>query len=209
MEAHTAGGYSRLPGLQTKQLSLGFFIMRWRFFFLLLLSGVLLACNPDKNRKVDQATISFKTNDASKLFFKNLRQSYYDKEEMEAAKLEIYRLRKRNQSLKHPVVNLAIVNNWRFDEAYLLLEPNGLLTLDSLIISWKNAENGTNGTIEFENGNKKAIVKFADQIYDQIQQGSEFSVFLEGKAWDILKSSEDREAFRITMMDYYRLAQRL
>lgn len=183
--------------------------MRWRFVFLLLLSSVLLACNPDKNRKVDQATISFKTNDASKLFFKNLRQSYYDKEEMEAAKLEIYRLRKRNQSLKHPVVNLAIVNNWRFDEAYLLLEPNGLLSLDSLAITWKNPETTTNGVISFKGGNKKAIVKFADQIYDQIQQGSEFSVLLEGKAWDILKSSEDREAFRITMMDYYRLVQRL
>lgn len=180
-----------------------------RLLSVLFLSITLIACNPDKNRKVDQATISFDTNDASKLFFKNLRQTYYDKEEMEAAKLEIYRLKKRNEAEEHPVINLAIVNNWRFDEAYLLLEPNSLLTLDGLAVSWKNPETGTNGVISFKSGNKKAIVKFADQIYDQIQQDVEFKVFLEEKAWDILKSAEDREAFRVTMMDYYRLVQRL
>lgn len=180
-----------------------------RILSLILTLLLFMACNPDKNREVDQATISFETNDASKLFFKNLRQIYYDKEEMAAAKLELYRFKKRTTGNESPVINLAIVNNWRYDEAYLLLEPNSLLQLNELSIAWEDRENGQSGNIRFENGNKKTIVKFADQVYYQIQQGSEFTVKVDGKDTGILKSPEDRDAFRISMIDYYRLVQRL
>lgn len=176
-----------------------------KILVLLLISS----CNPDKTKEVDQTTISFKTNDASKLFFKNIRQPYYDKEEMEAAKLEIYRLKKRNSHNERPVINLAIVNNWRFDEAYLLLEPNGLLQLEQLSVKWINEKTKTQGFINFENGNKQSIVKFADQLYAQIQQESSFSVVVNEKNMGILEIPEDREVFRITMVDYYRLVQRL
>ncbi len=170
---------------------------------------ILSGCNPDKNKKVDQTTISFATNDASKLFFKNLRQPYYDKEEMAAAKMDVYRLKKRNTANEHPVINLAIVNNWRYDEAYLLLEPNSLLSLSELAVSWVKESSREEGTVSFENGNKQSIVRFADQIYALIQQEATLTVSVGDKSMDILETAEDREAFRITMVDYYRLVQRL
>lgn len=170
---------------------------------------VLSACNPDKNKEVDQTTISFTTNDASKLFFKNLRQPYYDKEEMAVAKLDVYRLKKRNTTNERPVINLAIVNNWRYDEAYLLLEPNSFLHLDQLSVKWVKENTGEEGTVSFENGNKRSIVRFADQIYALLQQEAKLTVSVEDKSMDILEKAEDREAFRITMVDYYRLVQRL
>ncbi|GAB5524654.1 MAG: hypothetical protein Roseis2KO_25260 [Roseivirga sp.] len=169
----------------------------------------LSACNPDKSKRVDQTTISFETNDASKLFFKNLRQTYYDKEEMVAAKLDVYRLKKRNIDNQRPVINLAIVNNWRYDEAYLLLEPNSLLQLNELSVNWTNKKTGEQGTVTFENGNKRSIVRFADQLYELIQQESKLTVIIDGKSVDIINNSKDSEAFRITMVDYYRLVQRL
>ena len=183
--------------------------MRYSIAFAALMIVVLTACNPDKKKKVDQTTISFTTNDASKLFFKNVRQSYYDLEEMEAAKMEIYRLKKRSESQERPVINIAIVNNWRYDEAYLVLEPNGRLNLAALKITWKNSETGESGSISFENGNKESIVHFADQIYDHIQDGSQFTAIINDGEESILELAEDREAFRITMVDYYRLVQRL
>ena len=170
---------------------------------------LLAACNPDKQKEVDQTTISFDTNDASKLFFKNMRQSYYDQQIMEEAKLELYRFSKRNTDNETPVINLTIVNNWRYDQAYLLLEPGAGMSLSDLKISWTNSELGESGEIVFENGNKETIVRFADQIYYQLQRGSQFKVMLEDGEVDILKTSQDREAFRITMVDYYRLVQRL
>ena len=183
--------------------------MRSALVFTTCLCLLLMACNPDKNKVVDQTTISFKTNDATKLFFKNVRQTYYDLEEMEAAKLDIYRLKKRTEEAARPLINLAIVNNWRYDEAYLLLEPNDQLSLANLNLQWKNVESGETGEIKFKNGNKETIVEFADQVYLQIQQGSEFLVEISGELKEFLSAPEDREAFRITMFDYYRLVQRL
>jgi len=180
-----------------------------RILFSLVILLFLWACNPDKNRKVDQTTISFATNDATKLFFKNVRRTYYEVEEMEAAKMEVYRLNKRVLSQERPIINLAIVNNWRFDEAYVMLEPNNLLDLANLTLTWKNPETDTRGEIVFENGNKETYVAFADQVYEQIQLGSQFTTEVQGVQYNVLEQSEDREAFRITMVDYYRLVQRL
>lgn len=128
---------------------------------------------------------------------------------MEAARLEVYRLKKRVRTTERPVINLAIVNNWRFDEAYLLLEPNELLVLDQLSINWLSETTGERGKVSFENGNKNSIVRFADQVYALIQQDSKLTVTLGEKSMGILENAEDREAFRITMVDYYRLVQRL
>jgi hypothetical protein len=174
-----------------------------------LLVLVLVACNPDKQTQVDQSEITFKTTDSSKLYFKNIRQSYYDLEEMEAAKLEIFRFKKRAQGDERPVINLSIVNNWRYDEAYILLEPNELVQQDTLKVRWKSADGLKTDSIIYSRGNKTDIVKFADQVYQQIQSKSEFEIELEGNWKQFLNESLDREAFRITMFDYYKLVQRL
>lgn len=174
-----------------------------------LLAMVLVACNPDKQTQVDQSEITFKTTDSSKLYFKNIRQSYYDLEEMEAAKLEVFRFKKRAQGDERPVINLSIVNNWRYDEAYLLLEPNGYIQQDTLKLRWKSADGLKTDSIFYSRGNKTDIVKFADQVYQQIQSKSEFEIELEGNWKRFLNESLDREAFRITMFDYYKLVQRL
>ena len=69
---------------------------------------IISACNPVKDKKVDQTTIGFKTDESSKLFFKNVRRSYYDVEVMEEAKLEIYRLKKRVKESDEPILNINI-----------------------------------------------------------------------------------------------------
>ena len=174
-----------------------------------LLVLVLVACNPDKNTQINQTEITFKTTDSSKLYFKNIRQTYYDKEEMEAAKLEVFRIKKRENSDDHPVINLSIVNNWRYDEAYILLEPNGYIQQDTLRLRWTNEEGLHNGSAEYSKGNKTEIVKFADAIYQQIQNKSQFEIEIDGTWQPIFDNTLAKEAFRITMFDYYKLVQRL
>jgi len=177
--------------------------------FLILLTFILSGCNPVKNKKVDQATISFKTDDSSKLFFKNMRRSYYDVEIMEEAKLEVYRLKDRVKDSPSPVLNLSIVNNWRYDEAYILLEPNQAIgTIEQLKLEWKNTE-GTSGQLNFEGGSKTDLLAFATKIYEQVQNGSAFFLTVGNKKLEILNDSKSREAFRITMFDYMRLVRSL
>lgn len=182
--------------------------MNYKRFSFLLVSIVLLGCNPDKQTKVDQDEITFATDDASRLFFKNVRQLYYELEVMEAAKLRIYRHKQQDQSQEQPIINLAIVDNWRYDEAYLLLEPNAQLTDQSeLIVQWENNEGS--GEISYRQGNKSDQIAFADQIYDRIQQGCTFSIQVEVAWKSFLTSEKSREAFRVTMFDYYRLVKRI
>jgi hypothetical protein len=128
---------------------------------------------------------------------------------MEAAKLEIFRLKKREQGDDHPVINLSIVNNWRYDEAYILLEPNGFIQQDTLLVRAINSDGQSSDTIMYARGNKTDILKFADQVYQQIQNSSNFEIELNSTWQPFLNEPLEREAFRITMFDYYKLVQRL
>lgn len=182
--------------------------MNSKHLVFLLISVTVLACNPDKKTKVDQGEITFSTDDSSELFFKNVRQIYYELEIMEAAKLRIFRHKQRDQSPNQPVINLAIVDNWRFDEAYVLLEPNAMLSGQSeLIVKWEN-DTG-DGEVRYSRGNKSDQVAFADKIYDCIQQGCRFGIQIDDTWIPFLDSDKSREAFRVTMFDYYRLVKRI
>lgn len=172
--------------------------------FLTVISLLIFSCNPDKNAKIDLSQLDFKTDDSSKLFFKNIRQPFYEKEEMEAAKLETFRLKKRERSDDFPVINIAIVNNWRYDEAYILLEPNVAAgPTGQLKVKWK--KEGQEGEIIFEGGNKMKHLQFASMIYTRILEQCEFQIYLSNKWENLFNTEKTREAFRITMFDYYRL----
>lgn len=178
--------------------------------FLTLLAGVA-ACNLDKGTRVDETRAKFTTSDASELFFKNVRQIRYDQQEMPEAKLNVFRLGDRSLSEDHPVINLAIVINWRYDEAYLLLEPNTYLQdLDSLQVTWQDTVRQQEGTYRWSGGNKESQFTFASQLYRSIQQGHHLFVNTsQNKPERLLNRYDDREAFRITMFDYYRLVDLL
>ncbi|MEM6523509.1 MAG: hypothetical protein AAF693_06950 [Bacteroidota bacterium] len=175
--------------------------MRKALIFLLLLFG----CNVNSGKKVTLENFEFKTGDDTELFFKNVRQSYYDLEENEAAKFNLFRLSDRVINDTLPILNLAIVINYLQDEAYLFLEPNALLSEhDPLTIQWRNADDGTSGEFILESRNREGMLSYADQLYKGILAGYDFSlsddqVFLGTKA--------ELEAFRITIADYYRLTR--
>ncbi|HEY9117151.1 MAG TPA: hypothetical protein VIN11_04950 [Roseivirga sp.] len=177
--------------------------------YLLPLIFILFSCNPSKNEEIDQTGMSFQTDDSSKLYFKNVRQNYYDVETMEEAKLEVYRLKKRSTQEEEPIINLSIVNNWRYDEAYILLEPNQKAgSLNQLRLSFSNKD-GEFGQIIFDGGNKQQHLEFASKIYEQLLKEAQFKLILDTDKLDILNDTKSREAFRITMFDYYRLVRSL
>ncbi len=174
---------------------------------LIIFSIGMVACNPDKERKVNDTEAKFTTSDASELFFKNVRQGYYDKETMDAAKLDIYRISERNQAEDQPVLNLAIVINWRYDEAYVLTEPNTYLQQqDTLKIYWQDTVQQQQGVHKYLPGNKDKHYQFASKVYNSLQDKQRLYVMSpEGEKIPILAQRKEREAFRKTMMDYYRL----
>ncbi|UII33749.1 hypothetical protein LVD17_07950 [Fulvivirga ulvae] len=168
---------------------------------------LLYSCKIDHDKKVDRAKFSFKTGDDTELFFKNMRQSYYDLEENSVAKFNIFRYKDRVQEADHQLLNLAIVINYLQDEAYLLLEPDeSLRDQDRLEVIW-SGEAETGGTILLENYNREGMLEFVSQVYEALQKKARFTLKLEGEELPLLDDPREREAFRITVSDYYRLTR--
>ncbi|GAB4395494.1 MAG: hypothetical protein OHK0053_03840 [Microscillaceae bacterium] len=168
----------------------------------------LLACGPVDTQKLDKEAPRFATTDASELFFKNVRQIYYDLEVQPATQLHIYRFKNRNQSLRdQPIINLALVHNWRYDEAYILIEPNEFFENSrNLEVNWQKENEPTQkGRLSFQAGNKTTHFKFAVELYEAITQNKKLFVLRKGRAFPLLSNDRERETFRKTMVDYFKL----
>ena len=174
----------------------------------LIFSFLLLSCRLDGDKAVDRNKFSFRTGDDTELFFKNLRQSYYDLEELKSANLNVFRLKKRPGETGRPVVNVAIVMNWVEDEAYILVEPGVLLQNElSLKVSWKDTVKNETGSVVLEGRGKENMLEFASQLYEGVIARRVFQIEHQGQLVNFLHTPEDREAIRITMSDYYRLTR--
>ena len=164
------------------------------------------ACNIDKDKKVSTAYAQFETTDNTVIFFKNLRQSYYDKQENSVARIDIYRNKERNQATNLPVINLAIVHHWRNDKAFIMIEPNELLNKEArLEISWQDTTKQTQGKYIFDFGDMEQHYQFASSLYQSIQERHQLQIKSEGKMMPLMPSEDEKETFRKTMLDYLRL----
>jgi len=185
--------------------------MRGLLRFNLLFSFILFitfSCKIDQNKEVDRSKFTFKTGDDTELFFKNVRQLYYEVEEFPNAKLNIYRLRARSLDQSRPVLNLAIAMNWLKDEAYILPEPNDYLReMDPIIIYWASTTNTDKGKIILKYSTKEANLEFAADIFDGIRNNYTFQLERNKSKIDFLTTQRDREAIRITISDYFRLTR--
>lgn len=175
---------------------------------LLALAAALTACYPGRNRGLDPGRPAFATTDASELFFHNVRSPYYDKEEMPDAGLHVYRLGRRAQDETRPLLNLAIVHNWRRDQAFILIEPSTyLMGLPEVRLRYRNPATGEEGELLYEPGNREEQFRMATSIYLRLEGGSEFSLLAWDKEMPFLAEKAEREAFRVTMFDFYRLVE--
>lgn len=171
--------------------------------FLLITTG----CSINADQKVSRDNFEFKTGDDTELFFKNVRQSYYDLEENKAAQFTLLRFSDRVVSDSVPILNLAIVINVIQDEAYLFLEPNQKLEeYQPLSLTWEDPGTGLTGKMSQRSPNREGMFEFAADIYEGLLKNYSFRLN-DGTA--ILSKKAEREAFKVTVSDYYRLTRLL
>ncbi|MBL3654775.1 hypothetical protein [Fulvivirga sediminis] len=176
--------------------------MKW---IIILLALICSSCKIDSDKGVDLTDFDFKTGDDTEIFFKNVRQSYYDLEENKSAKLNIFRFEDRLKEASHPVLNLAIVFNYLQDEATLLIEPLNI-TLEGNLEVIANHNNQTD-TLTLDTFNRSAMLIFISDIYQHLIKGAKFQIKTASGYEDTLVSKQEREAFRLTVSDYYRLTR--
>lgn len=152
----------------------------------------------------DESSIS----DASRLYFKNVRSAYYDREVRRDANMELYRIGNRIKDTTANTLNSALIINKVKDAAYLYLEPQGKLKeVNPLPIRWI-AANGDTTETSFAQGDRISHLHFVDKIYPQLKDPIRVEANI-GSEWvPILSSEEERKSLRITVTDFYRLLER-
>lgn len=173
---------------------------------LLFISLFLLSCGADERKRAKRESLRFRTTDDAELYFKNLRRSEYDHQDLAASKLDIFRHQERTQNADYPLMIPTLVVNWRYDEAYIILEANELLGQERpLIIDWRDSLQQLQGQYLLESNNKMEQLQFASQLYEGIQDGQQFFLEADSTLLPFLAKPKDRKVFRTTLYDYYRL----
>jgi hypothetical protein len=148
--------------------------------------------------------------EASRIYFRNLRQSSYDLELRKDAKMDVFRYEKRVTDTARQVLNVALIINRKKDAAYLYLEPHGSLQQENpLVIRWKK-QSGEKGENTFYQGDRFSHLQFLANIFPLLilEEKVEFEAKIK-EAWiPILTSQEEIDALRIPCKDYFRLIGR-
>ena len=173
-------------------------------FLLFFLVLNILACNPDKEKIVDRNNPVFKTNDASRLFFKNVRQLFYDLEEKNEGKIQIFRMKDRSADSTIPVIQVDLINNWHEDRAYPMISLSGYFDDKESVEVQLEFADGTSELINFDkSGTMNDHFYFSSALYEAILRKAK--IRLKDSQQMLFEDDDLRNDFRITMVDFYRL----
>lgn len=176
-----------------------------RGLFLLLM--VSTACKIDRDKPVDQDKFTFVMPDDAELFFRNVRQIYYNRSSPDG-KWQAYRFKDFYEGNERPLIMPVIVINWLQDEAYLLVDSNEFLgEEDFLSVVINDTLQHKTDTIMLSQRGRENMLEFASRVYEGIQHQSPMFVKSKTEYLPLLNDEDDRESFRITMSDYYRLTR--
>lgn len=174
-----------------------------RSVLILLTIFILSSCKIDQDRKADPARFQFSVGDDADLFFRNVRQIYYNRQSPDG-KWQAYRLKDRYTGNDRPLLTPVIVIQWLKDEAYLLIENNEpLANEDFLSVVIQSPE--ASDTLILNTRGRERMLEFGSKIYEAIQEKREMKIKVNGTYQPFMDVPEDRESFRIPMGDFYRL----
>jgi hypothetical protein len=168
--------------------------------FLIVLAG----CKIDQTRPIEKERLGFAVADDAELFFKNVRQIYYDVQTLPQANVTVYRHPDRYASEDRAALWPALVLSTEADEAKILIENNSILDAEPALQVRIKSQNVVTEVVLDTRG-REQMLAFATTIYQNIQQQAEFELMANGQWHPWLTHGEEREAFRITMADFYRL----
>ena len=182
--------------------------MKWKVYSSVFMLLLMSQCKIDRDKGVDRDRFTFRIKADSHLFFKNVRQLYYDFTDLPAAHLHVYRLSDRYQGDDYPVLQPTLVIDWMKEEAYVLIEGNAIVNDET---AWKITEQEPGSERSFayqlqERGSEN-MLEFGTKIYEGIMAGNQFFITIGNRTVPLLESETDRENFRVVMADYYRLTR--
>lgn len=172
---------------------------------------VVLAFTMPESRPIDLEEVSFHTTESSEMYFKNVRSYFYEIWDDPKSGFVHYRIKSRNQNPAVPSINFLILHNWRFDEAYVMLEPNeALSTAQGLSLSVVTSSDSlsfplgdfTNYEHWMTSGRIYMALREDDSRFwlSESDGNRKVTLYLDG---------EERKSLKKTLRDYYKLVGKI
>ncbi|WP_143959283.1 hypothetical protein [Litoribacter populi] len=160
-----------------------------------------------KHIELEEGEIRTSITAASRLYFMNVRQPFYDRENRADAKMNVFRLSKRVVDEDRPVINLSIILNRVKEDAYIYIEPSEAIPNGKLSLKYHLVENDSSGMVVFEGGDRFDHFRFVAEVYPLLLQDAQFEIETSEGWKPILAERKERDAFKITVFDYFRLLE--
>lgn len=144
---------------------------------------------------------TFRMADSDRLYFLNVRASYYDRENRSDAGMALFRHGKRQISDSIPTLDLLIILNSQKDEAYLYLEP---MNFDWPIKIRASTELKSE-EFTLDNGNKFDHKSNVDKLKPWIEETASFDFWYRNAWIRIWASPKEKEVLKTILNDYFRL----
>ncbi|NME66660.1 hypothetical protein [Flammeovirga aprica] len=172
---------------------------------------ITIACQPYKEVVIDPFRPKFVTFDQTRMYFKNVRASYY--KEVNIAQLDttsqmkVLLYDKAVEDSTQAIINLHLVTVDQKGNAFIMLAPNEFFKGYQLFkVHWVDHVNGLKGEIRYKQGGMPDQFLFTTEIYNLLNKGNvTFEIEFGNKRVPFLDTVEEKNAFRITMIDFYRL----
>ncbi|HET8861083.1 hypothetical protein [Marivirga sp.] len=176
-----------------------------KFILLFLLAN--LACSVNTSEKVEISKLRFNYPDDAYIFFRNMRQTSYDLEIMEEGGWRIYRHEDRQSASTDFYFNIALVVNWRANKVYPIIEmPNSIeIEKEGFEVYWEALESDDKGSIILEGEKRRNEMIFTAELYNKLIEEVQFYVMYKNRKLPLFQNSDQKEACRVTLYDFYRM----
>ncbi|GAB5538833.1 MAG: hypothetical protein Salg2KO_09360 [Salibacteraceae bacterium] len=166
-------------------------------------SLVLVSILPQPDHKVlNMSRVTPHVLESNALFFKNLRQYYYDKMEDEKSGYTIFS-HPDQKKLNALTPKFRIVDNWRHDEAYILMDIDESLRNGAEMVMKTPSDEFR---YSINNMTSAKSLELAVCLYDALRQDS-VMFFIEQNEHRVAiwSSPEERSVLKTILKDYFKL----
>ena len=176
--------------------------LKWIFGMVMVALVMLALMTQPNHRPIIKSKLTFKVLESDALFFRNLRQFYYEKEERSDADYELFR---------HPdqllfgtnAPRLTIVNNWKHDEAYLVFENADRELFAQTIRMCLGPEKEV---YSLASSNAQAQQLLAVSLFEALEKHDSLFEVEEKQRWvPIWENQSERGVVKTILKDYFKL----
>lgn len=177
--------------------------------FILLFVLSIFACSINTSKKVEIEKLRFNYTDDAYIFFRNMRQSNYDIEVMEKGEWRIYRHEDRQTDTTEFYFNISLVVNWRVNRVYPIIEMTKSFNKQNFQVHWEAIDSEEEGSISMEGEKRKDEMIFTAKLYNKLSDEVEMFVNHNNKKLPLFADTDQKEAFRVSLYDFYRMTGQL